>query len=229
MEKSFFLEAVNLLLQGDREVYFIALTSISFSLISTLLASVIGVPCGILLFLSPGRGKRAINSILSSLMALPTVVVGLLVYTLISRSGPLGFLGLLYTPTAVVVGQMLLILPILISMAYTGIAKLDKRFFETLKTLGAAKSNILSMTLWEARIPLLGTVLAGFGRALGEVGVSMMLGGNIRWYTRTMTTTIALETSKGEFVRAVALGIILIVLSLLINSALHFLVKGDKG
>lgn len=220
-----FSEALVLLVSGDREVFFIAFTSLRFSLASTFLASIIGIPCGILLFLSSWKGKKAVNTLLSSLMALPTVVVGLLVYSIISRSGPFGALGLLYTSRAVVLGQVVLAFPLIVSMTYTGIAKIDKRFFETLKTLGAKKKNIIFMTFLEGRIPLLGTILAGFGRVIGEVGVSMMLGGNIRWYTRTMTTTIALETSKGEFARGIALGIILILVSLGVNALLHSLVK----
>lgn len=210
---------------GDREVYFIAFTSVRFSFISTLIASGIGIPAGIALHFGLFKAKHAIVAVLNALMALPTVVVGLFVFSLISRSGPLGSLGLLFSPTAIIIGQVVLSLPIITSLVFSGLSKLDNRFSETLYTLGAGRMNILSATLVEARFAILSAVLAGFGRVVGEIGVSMMLGGNIRWYTRTITTTIALETSKGLFSTALALGIILIVIALVINFALHILAR----
>ncbi len=160
-------------------------------------------------------------------MALPTVVVGLVVYSVISRSGPLGGLGLLFTPRAVVIGQAILALPIVISMIASGLSRLDPLFPEVLTTLGASRAGIFWMTLREARGAVLSASLAAFGRVVGEVGAAMMLGGNIRGYTRTITTAIALETSKGEFELGLALGIILMLTSLLVNAGLHVAVKHE--
>ncbi len=218
-------EALGMIAGGDREVFFIAFTSVRFSFISTLISSGLAIPAGVALHFGSFGPKRTVIAVLNSLMALPTVVVGLLVFSLISRSGPLGGLGLLFSPAAVIIGQVILSFPIITSLVLSGISKLDQRFRETLYTLGAGRFNILTATLIEARFAVLSAVLAGFGRVVGEVGVSMMLGGNIRWYTRTMTTTIALESSKGMFSTALALGIILIVIALLINLALHMLAR----
>jgi len=166
-------------------------------------------------------GRRSILAVLNALMALPTVLVGLIVYALISRSGPLGGLGILFTPPAVVIGQAILAFPIVASIVATGIGRLDPRLPEHLVTLGAGPWNILWMSVREARDVVLSAGLAAFGRVIGEVGVAMMLGGNIRWYTRTITTAIALETSKGDFELGLALGIILMALALAVNAVLH--------
>ena len=218
-------QAFEMLAGGDREVYFIAFTSVRFSFVSTILASGLAIPAGVALHFGSFGAKRVLVAFLNALMALPTVVVGLLVFSLISRSGPLGRLGLLYSPAAVIIGQVILSFPIITSLVLSGISKLDDRFNETLYTLGAGRLNILGATLLEARFAVLSAVLAGFGRVVGEVGVSMMLGGNIRWYTRTITTTIALESSKGLFSTALALGIILIAIALFINVILHVLAR----
>jgi len=173
------------------------------------------------------RGRRALLAVLSSLMALPTVVVGLLVYSLVSRAGPLGSLGMLFTPRAVILGQAILAFPIIVSMTASGLSSLDPLFPEVLTTLGASKRDILWMSVRQARGAVLSACLAAFGRVVGEVGVAMMLGGNIRWYTRTITTAIALETSKGEFEQGLALGIVLIVMALGVNAVLHAMVRHE--
>lgn len=214
-----------LLLSGEREVYFIAWTSLWMSVVSVLLAALISLPLGFLLGLGEFRGKRLVVAVLNTLMALPTVVVGLVVYAFLSRSGPLGFLGLLFRPPAVIVGQTVLCLPLIASLVYSAIGKTDRRLPETLVTLGASRSQVFWMTLREDRVAILSALLAGFGRLIGEVGISMMLGGNIRWYTRTLTTAIALETSKGEFELGLALGAILMVLAFLVNAGLHGMVR----
>ena len=165
---------------------------------------------------------------LNTLMALPTVVVGLFVYAFLSRSGPLGGLGLLFTPAAVTVGQAILILPLIASLVYGGLGRIERTLPETLLTLGASRGQVLWMTIREGRVAILSAVLAGFGRVIGEVGVAMMLGGNIRWFTRTLTTAIALETSKGEFVLGLALGLILLLMALLVNSLLHGWVRHER-
>jgi tungstate transport system permease protein len=180
-----FTKAAELLFHGDHEVYFVTWTSLRFALTSIAIAALIGVPVGAAIGLHQFRGKRLVTSLLSSLMALPTVLVGLAVYTLISRQGPLGSLSILFTPQAIILGQAILAFPIVASLVAFGTAALDPRLFEVLKTLGASRSRTLWMTLAEARNTVLGAVLTAFGRVVGEVGIAMMLGGNIRWYTRT--------------------------------------------
>jgi len=223
-----FSRAIQLLFSGNREVYFIAFTSLQLSSISILISALISLPLGVLLGFKKFPGRRAIIIILNTMMSLPTVVIGLLVYSLISRSGPLGGMGLLFSRGAIIIGQTLLSLPIIISLVYGAISRIDRRLPETLTTLGARPGDIFIMTLKEGKTAILSALLAGFGRVIGEVGVSMMLGGNIRWYTRTLTTAIALETSKGEFELALALGLILLVISFAVNLSLHWLVKDER-
>ena len=221
-------EAFALLLAGDAETWGIVGRSLRFSLLATLLSVLPGLPLGALLALREFRGRRLLASVVSSLTALPTVVVGLLAYSLISRSGPLGGLGWLYAPAGVVMGQAMLAFPVVASLTYAGLAKLDRRFDETLLTLGAGPWRRLWATLLEARAVLVAALVTAFGRVTGEVGVSMMLGGNIRFSTRTMTTAIALDASKGEFERAVSLGLVLLVLALGVNLALHALAPHER-
>ena len=216
--------AVRLLASGDREVFSIAYASLRFSLLSTMVSAGLGVPLGYLIGLKSFRGRRIVTAVLNSLMAVPTVVIGLVVYSLISRAGPLGRWGLLFTPGAIVLGQAVLALPIVTSLVAGGLRGTDQRLPETLQTLGAGRFRILVTILTETKSAVLAAVIAGFGRVIGEVGVSMMLGGNIRWYTRTLTTAIALETSKGQFELGLALGMILLVAALAINGLLHAVV-----
>ncbi|HDQ13785.1 MAG TPA: ABC transporter permease subunit [Sediminispirochaeta sp.] len=220
-------DALELILTGDREVYFIASTSVRFALTSTVIAALIGVPMGILLHFTRFPFKRAVVSVLHALMALPTVVIGLMVFSFISRSGPLGPLDLLFNPAGVIIGQVILATPILISLVYSGLSRMDPRFHETLITLGAKRGNVLTASIAEARLVIISAILTGFGRVIGEVGVSMMLGGNIRWFTRTMTTSIALETAKGDFELGLSLGLILMIIALLINGATHMLLRSE--
>ena len=216
------------LIQGDKEIWWTIAVSLNFSFWSTLIAVAPGVPAGAALFLGRFKGKRMAVAGVNAVMAVPTVVVGLFVYSIISRSGPLGKLGLLYAPSGVVAGQVLLAMPLVIAMTYTGLQKLDPRYRETLLTLGAGPMHRLAAIIREGRFVILQAVLAAFGRVTGEVGVSMMLGGNIRWYTRTMTTTIALDAGKGEFERALALGVILLALALAINFLTHLAVHDGR-
>jgi len=221
------LEALGMLIRGERETWWTVGTSLGFSAWSTLASSLPGIPLGVLLFMYRFRGKRAVIATVNAVMAIPTVVVGLFVYSLISRSGPLGSLNLLYAPGGVIAGQALLALPLVIAMTYTGLQKLDARYLETLVTLGAKPFRRMLAMMREGRLVLIQAVLAAFGRVTGEVGVSMMLGGNIRWYTRTMTTTIALDASKGEFERALSLGIVLLIVALAVNFLTHLAVRRD--
>jgi tungstate transport system permease protein len=160
-------------------------------------------------------------------MALPTVVVGLVVYGLIGRRGPLGSLGFLFTPAGIVIGETILALPIIVNLTLSAVRGLDPRLFLTCRSLGASKLQEAIMVLREGRYGIVAAVVAGFGRVVGEVGVAMMLGGNIKGYTRTMTTAIALETSKGEFVLALALGIVLLTVALAVNAALFGLQRRE--
>jgi tungstate transport system permease protein len=216
-------EAFALLVSGDSETWGIVGRSLHFAFSSTFFALVPGIPAGVALGTRDFRGRRTLVAIVNALMALPTVVVGLCIYTLISRSGPLGFLGLLYSGGGVILGQACLAFPIVASVTQTGLSKLDPRFRETIVTLGAGPWRRLFSTLYEARTVLIAGVVSAFGRVTGEVGVAMMLGGNIRFVTRTMTTAIALDSSKGDFDRAVSLGLVLLVIALGINVALHAL------
>jgi tungstate transport system permease protein len=201
------------------EVFEVMGVSLRVSLAATALATVVSVPLGFLLSVSEFRGKRTVVGVTNTLMALPTVVVGLLVYILLSRSGAFGFLGILYTPTAIVVGQFILALPIITALTYAAASSVDARVRKTAESLGAGPSQAAWMVLKEARLGIVAAVIAGFGRVIAEVGSAVMVGGNIRGYTRTMTTTIALETSKGNFVLGITLGLILLVVALSINLA----------
>lgn len=221
-------QALALLLSGDDEIWRTIFTTMSFSFWSTLLAVLPGIPAGVGLFLGRFHGRRVLAAAVNAIMTLPTVVIGLFVYSLISRSGPLGDFGLLYTPGGVIVGQAVLALPLVTAMTYTGLQKLDPRYHETLLTLGAGPWRRFVGIVSEGRFVMMQAVLAAFGRVTGEVGVSMMLGGNIRNYTRTMTTTIALEAGKGEFERALALGLVLLVLALIINFVTHLAVRDAR-
>ncbi len=215
--------ALALLISGDWEVYFIVWTSLKISLAAVALASVIAVPSGVMLGITEFAGKRLLRQGLGSLMALPTVVVGLLLYGLLSRRGPLGEWGLLYTPTAVIIGECVLILPVMVHLVSTAVMGSDPRLLLTLKSLGAKGWQYFVLVLSETRAGVLAALVTGFGRAVGEVGIAMMLGGNIQGLTRTMTTAIALETSKGEFELGLALGILLLSVAFIINGLLAWL------
>ena len=214
-------EALRLIVTADGDVVAAVWASLRFSLASTVLASAIGVPLGTFLALVPFRGRRLAVSTFDTLLALPTVVVGLAVYAMLSRQGPAGGLGLLFTPWAIVIGQTVLITPIVTALTRAAVASVDPVFADTARTLGAGPWRTGLAVLGEARGGVLAACGTAFGRAIGEVGVSMMLGGNIEGFTRTMTTVIALETSKGEFELALALGLVLLVVAFAINLAVR--------
>ncbi len=201
----------------DRELLGIMGLSFRVSVLATAIASFLSVPAGLVLFLGRFRWKTLAIQVVNSLMAVPTVVVGLFVYALLSRQGPLGGLGLLYTPGAIVVGEVIMALPIITALTYAAFEGLDPRVWRTAVTLGAGPWHASWAMIREARYAVLAAVAAGFARVISEVGSALMVGGNIRGYTRTMTTAIALETSKGEFVRAMILGVVLLGLALSIN------------
>ncbi len=214
-----FLAAFQLILAFDADLAEIVLLSLQVSLSALLLASLVGLPAGAALALARFPGRRILVVLLNALMGLPPVVVGLLVYLLLSRSGPLGFWGLLFTPTAMVIAQCLLIFPIVAALTRQVIEDLWGELEEQLRSLGAGPGRALWTLLWEARYSLLTAVLAGLGRSIAEVGAVIIVGGNIAHVTRTMTTAIALETSKGDLPLALGLGIILITLAIVLNVA----------
>jgi tungstate transport system permease protein len=207
----------------DREVIAAASTSVSVALWSIGVAALIGVPIGIAIGVTEFPLKRLIITLLNTLMALPTVVVGLLVYGIISRQGPMGELGLLFTPQAIIIGQSILAIPIVANYTLGSIRGADSRIMPTALTLGAGRLQSVIQLAREVRFGIMAALIAGFGRVIAEVGVAMMLGGNIRGYTRTMTTAIALETSKGEFAFGLALGLILMAVALVVNLFLNVL------
>ena len=213
--------AVALIFSFDREVYTVVWTSLHISLVAVALAALAGIPLGILVTLRDFPGKRLLLQTLNTLMALPTVVVGLLLYGLLTRQGLLGHLGLLYTTGAIIIGQTLLILPIIWNLSIAAAAGADPRLLPTSQALGASTWQQGVMYVNEVKFALAAALVAGFGRAIGEVGVAMMLGGNIEGFTRTMTTAIALETSKGEFEFALALGLLLLAAAFLVNFAVQ--------
>ncbi|PIE32865.1 ABC transporter permease [candidate division KSB3 bacterium] len=216
------LEAFHLLIAFDREILFISLTSLKVSTIAILLASVTGVPLGFLIGISSFSGRGIIITLLNTLMALPTVVIGLLGYAMISRQGPLGDLQLLFTPTAMILGQFILATPIIMALTISATQGIDPRVRRTATALGANGFQSALTMLREARFALMAAIIAGFGRVIGEVGASMMLGGNIKGVTRNLSTAIAMETSKGEFGFGLALGLILMAIALSVNFFLRF-------
>ena len=213
--------ALNLIFSFDKDVYFIVWTSVRISLVAVIIASIIGIPLGLTVSSRSFFGKRFLLHLLNTAMALPTVVVGLVLYGLFTRKGPMGEWDLLYTPAAIMIGQAILILPVIWNLTISAAGSADPRLINTCKSLGANQLQLGIIYLSEVRFALMAAVVTGFGRAIGEVGVAMMLGGNIEGFTRTMTTAIALETGKGEFEFALALGILLLLVAFLVNFLLQ--------
>ena len=220
--------AVILIISLDAEVFRTVLLSLRISLTATLLASLIGIPLGFLISAHEFPFKRPIITFFNTLLSLPTVVVGLFLYSLLSNRGPFGPLGLLFTPTAMVIGQFILATPIIVALTISAIQAMDPRAKITAMTLGAGPVRTAVTVLSEARFALTAAVIAGFGRVIAEVGAAMMVGGNIKGYTRIMTTAIALETAKGEFAFALALGCILLFVAFSINILFHYF-QGKRG
>jgi tungstate transport system permease protein len=204
----------------DPEVWEITLLSLQVSTIATLISLLIGLPFGTWLALGSFRGRSFLLSIVNTGMALPPVVVGLVVAMTLWRSGPLGGLRLIYTPVAIIIAQTIISAPVVMGLTAAALAALDPRLQQQLLGLGASRPQMIWMLWREARLPLLAALMAGFGSVISEVGASMMVGGNIRGQTRVLTTAIVLETSKGEFEKALALSALLLILTYLINLAL---------
>ena len=209
--------ALQLILTADPTLLAIVKLSLLISLSATLLAALIGLPFGALIALTRFRGREVVIVTLNALMGLPPVVVGLAIYLALSRSGPLGAWGLLFTPTAMVIAQTILVIPIVSALARQTIEDLWVEYRDELAAMNVRPLRRISTLLWDARFSLVTALLAGFGRAAAEVGAIIMVGGNIEGFTRTMTTTIALETSKGNLPLAMGLGFILIFIIVLIN------------
>jgi len=216
-----FTKAIELIVSLDPEVVEIAWRSLRISVTSALLASLICLPIGGLIHFNRFPGKRALLNVIQTFFSIPTVCIGLFVFVLFSRAGPLGGLNLLFTPTAMVIGQMILITPVLLGLTISAFSGVDKAILDTSRSLGASNFQSMIVVLKEARYAVMAAVIMGFGRAISEVGCALMVGGNIKGFTRVITTAISLETSKGELEISIALGIILIFLALIINIVLN--------
>ncbi|MEJ5301157.1 MAG: ABC transporter permease [Thermodesulforhabdaceae bacterium] len=220
-----FKQAFYLILHLDKELLDIIILSLKVSGTALAIATVMGVPAGTVLGLKNFPGRNFIITLLNTLMGLPPVVLGLLLYLLLSRSGPLGFLRLLYTPTAMVIAQTILAFPIVAALTHSALVKIDPSVKLAAKALGATSFQITMTMIKEAKYGIMAGVCAALGRVMAEVGAILIVGGNIAGYTRVITTTIALETDKGNFELAMALGIILLTISFLINIVLFSVQK----
>jgi tungstate transport system permease protein len=212
-----FRQGILLLFSGDPEAYSAIWATVYASTLSMVCSMAIGVPLGFLLGYKKFPGKKVVRTIVDTLLSFPTVVIGLVVYAFLTRNGPLGGTGLLFTIPGMAIGQTLLGLPIIIAMTANAVESLDKRLPMTLITLGANPGQMMWATVLEARYSIMLAAMAAYGRIVSEVGISMMVGGNIKWHTRTITTAIALETGKGEFAVGIALGMVLLTVALLVN------------
>jgi len=216
------LSSLRLLISFDPELISIVSVSLKVSLTSTLIASIVGIPVAFFISTKEIPFKKIIITLLNTSLALPTVVIGLFVYALISRKGIFGVYDILYTQKAIILGQVILIIPVVTVFTISAISRIDVRYRKTAMTLGANQVQTAILILKEARYGITASIIAAFGRVISEVGISMMLGGNIRGFTRTMTTAMALQYDKGEFILAIALGLILLFISLLVNTLLTY-------
>jgi tungstate transport system permease protein len=220
---SVFSLAFGLVLSGDGRLAEIVGLSLYVSLSAVAIGCTIGIPLGAALAVFPFRGRAVVEIVLSALMGLPPVVVGLLVYLMLSRSGPLGVFGLLYTPTAMIIAQAILVTPLIAALARQSLADRHQDYDEWFRSMRLSPTERVTTLIYEDRFSLLTAALAGFGRAIAEVGAVIIVGGNIDRVTRVMTTAIALETSKGDLALALALGIILIAMAIAINAGVAIL------
>lgn len=226
-DQSTFFEAFRLLASGDGELWNIVLLSLQVTGAAVAIATLIALPLGAVLAVKRFKGRNAILIVLSALMGLPPVVVGLLVYLALSNVGPLGVLGLLYTPAAMIIAQTILVLPIIAALSRQVVEDYASEYHEQLAIMGLSTWSSITTLIYEARHSLLVVLLAGFGRAIAEVGAVMIVGGNIAHLTRTMTTAIALETSRGNLSLALGLGMVLIALAVVINGLLMALRRSE--
>jgi tungstate transport system permease protein len=215
-----FAQAVTLLIDHDAATYAAIYATVKASSLSMAASLVLGVPLGYILGYLDFRGKKQIRILVDTLLSLPTVFIGLVIYALLTRNGPFGEASLLFTIPGIAIGQTILALPIVIALSATAVEAVDQNLRLTLMSLGANRKQIAFSTLWEVRLGILAATVTATGRVLTEVGISLMVGGNIKWHTRTITTAIALETSKGEFGMGIALGLVLLLIALTINASL---------
>ncbi len=223
------IEAFRLILAFDPALLEIVLLSLRVSVIAIFISTLLGVPLGTLLGLKPEKRTRLINKIIFTFMGMPPVVAGLIIYLILSRQGPLGVLGLLYTPSAMIIAQVFLATPIVTGLTMVGIRAKGSEIEELARSLGAGSALAAWTVVKESRIAILGAIITGFSRVVAEVGAVMIVGGNIAGRTRVMTTAIVLETRKGNFELAIGLGIILLLVSFIINSILYNIQRGGKA
>ena len=218
-----FIKAFKLLISSDTATWTAVWATLKVSACSMLLSIGAGLPLGFILGYFEFKGKKQLRTLVDTTLALPTVFIGLVVYAVISRHGPLGEFGLLFTLTGIAIGQTILALPVVCAITASTIENIDEDLKLTLVSLGAGKLNIMLTCLWEVRYGILAAAVTAYGRVLTEVGISMMVGGNIKYHTRTITTAIALETNKGLFADGIALGLVLIFIAFIVNYSLSFL------
>jgi tungstate transport system permease protein len=216
-----FFQAINLIVTLNPEVMEITIRTLYISLSSTFFAALIAVPIGGFIYFREFKGKRSLIKLIQTLYSLPTVLVGLLVFLLISYQGPLGSLGLLFTPGGMILGQTILVLPIVMGLTITALYGVKNEIKDLAISMGASELQTIRTIMREAKYALFAAIILGFGRAISEVGVALMIGGNIRGFTRVITTTMSLETSKGNLTLSIALGIILLTIALIINLMLN--------
>ncbi|MBS5809156.1 tungstate ABC transporter permease TupB [Campylobacter concisus] len=223
-----FTEAFNLLLNGNLETYSAIKATLYTSSVSILLAVVVGFPLGFMLGFYDFRGRKILRLLSDTALAMPTVAIGLILYAFITRNGPLGSLNLLFTLKAVMLGQFVLALPIIISLTASVVENMDRKHYLTILNLRLAPAKLVFCVLYELRYALMVVIATAYGRIVAEVGVAMMIGGNIKYFTRTITTAVSLETNKGEFAMGIALAMVLIFIAFLVNLAIFALKKLDK-
>ena len=216
-----FAEAFKLLFSFEKEIYKIILLTLYVTIMSTLISTLIGVPLGILIGIKNFRFKRTLIRILYTLMSMPPVIAGLFVYLVLARRGPLGQLELLFTPAAMIIAQVFLVAPIIMGITYNSTRDKGHSIKQVAYTLGADKRQALLLLLFELKADIFAAIVSGFGRAISEVGAVMLVGGNIKGHTRVMTTSIAMLQSMGDYSQAIAIGLVLLVLSFIINSVLY--------
>ena len=223
-----FTEAFNLLLNGNLETYSAIKATLYTSSVSILFAVIVGFPLGFILGFYDFRGRKILRLLSDTALAMPTVAIGLILYAFITRNGPLGSLNLLFTLKAVMLGQFVLALPIIISLTASVVENMEKKHYLTILNLRLAPAKLVFCVLYELRYALMVVIATAYGRIVAEVGVAMMIGGNIKYFTRTITTAVSLETNKGEFAMGIALAMVLIFIAFLVNLAIFALKKLDK-
>ncbi len=218
-----FIQALNLLVGGNAETYSAIWATVKVSSYSIGASLIIGIPLGFCLGYFDFTGKKPLRTVVDTLMALPTVFIGLLIYAFLTHRGPLGNLELLFTLPGIAIGQTILALPIVIGLSATAVEGMDQKLRTMIMSMGANRRQLFISSLWETRHGILAGAIAAYGRVMTEVGISMMVGGNIKWHTRTITTAIALETNKGQFGMGVALGLVLLAIAFCVNLTLSLL------